>query len=69
MKVKLTPMKYDFLGKSGKRYTGYEQVLLEKNGQPIALFHADLLWPEYSEITDRLYKGEAVEVEVDIKEK
>jgi len=63
---KLIPLKYDFTGKSGKRYVGYEQVMLEQDGQPVTMFHVDLLWntPEHKAIHERLCAGESVEVEM-----
>jgi len=69
MKHKLIPLPYDFTGKTGKRYTGYEDILLEQNGCPMCMFHVDLLWTtdEHRAIHERLCAGETVEVELTFK--
>ena len=69
MTEKLIPLKYDFTGKTGRRFEGYDHILLEQDGIPVCMFHVDLLWttPEHQEIHARLCKGETVEVEVTFK--
>lgn len=69
MKITLVPLKYDFRDKNGKRYVGYEQAMLVQDGQPMTMFHIDLLWniTEHKEIHERLCAGETVEVEVNFR--
>ena len=69
MTTKLIPLQYDFTGKTGKRFVGYEQVMLQQDGSPATMFHVDLLWntPEHKAIHERLCAGETVEVEMTIR--
>jgi hypothetical protein len=68
---KLKPLPYNFTDKNGNTYAGFEQVLLEQDGQPATLFHVDLLWntPEHKEIHERLCAGETVDVDITFKRK
>jgi len=70
MKAKLIPLKYDFIGKTGKHFDGYEKVLLEYDGCPETVFHVDLLWNdfEHTEIHKRLCDGETVDVEIQVRD-
>lgn len=69
METRLIPLKHNYTYRDGRVSSGFEQIVLEYDGIPAALFHVDLLWntPEHKAIYERLCAGETVEVEIFVK--
>jgi hypothetical protein len=68
MKCQLVPIEFTWTSPNGDEHKSIEKVMLISEGYPEALIHVDSLLPGLGSLSERIQKGETLNVEIIVEE-